>query len=569
MRRYRRYLMIVFVCALAVYAGIRFIRPALSQATSCSGVNRITFTFTNNAQWDMCWEQRNQEGIVFRTVYYRPPGGAQRLVLFQASLAEIFVPYDDGNPRFYDLSTYGLGGDHLVNLTSAECPGGTLINSGGKNMLCRQGLGRGYAHKYGSSQRQGRQVRLFSVSGIGNYYYISSWLFNDDGSIQPSVQATGQLYGDTSNATYGWPVGPGNTDYRTSHVHNYYWRLDFDLNGAANDQVEQFDFGGAGTTTRSRTTTAFTLETKQKINLEAMRFWRVRDTATLNADSHSISYEIEPLSSHAHRGPAAEPWTQNDFYLTQYRFCEQLAANNNGGSPCVANGNVSSFVNGESVSDVVIWFGATFHHVPRDEDQLYMPAHWSGFDIVPRDWTSQNPSISASVGSSESSAPNSADSAPNVVGNGDQAQASAGIAEVQGDVAYATDPSTNALTLDAPQQSEFTLQRAVTCDNQAQPVDVVLLAGEHVFAMAEVDPQSQVYAASVAVPAQFAAGASYPLQIRWICDVSEAPQYAFIGALNVSAALPDGQAGDEATGGAGENNSSQPLRIYLPVIAQE
>ena len=50
------------------------------------------------------------------------------------------------------------------------------------------------------------------------------------------------------------------------------------------------------------------------------------------------------------------------------------------------------FANGGSLvgADLVVWYGTSFHHLPRDEDEPHMAAHWSGFSIVPRDLTATN-----------------------------------------------------------------------------------------------------------------------------------------------------------------------------------
>jgi hypothetical protein len=55
--------------------------------------------------------------------------------------------------------------------------------------------------------------------------------------------------------------------------------------------------------------------------------------------------------------------------------------------------NLTDFVSGESVfeEDVVVWYSMTFHHLPTDEDEPNMHAHWDGFEIVPRDWSADNP----------------------------------------------------------------------------------------------------------------------------------------------------------------------------------
>ena len=40
-----------------------------------------------------------------------------------------------------------------------------------------------------------------------------------------------------------------------------------------------------------------------------------------------------------------------------------------------------------TVTDPVLWYGVNFHHVPRSEDDVRMPAHSQGFRIRPRDVT--------------------------------------------------------------------------------------------------------------------------------------------------------------------------------------
>jgi len=55
--------------------------------------------------------------------------------------------------------------------------------------------------------------------------------------------------------------------------------------------------------------------------------------------------------------------------------------------------DVTDFVNGESIDggDVVVWYGISYHYLPRSEDDPYMPVHWDSFNLIPRDWTNVNP----------------------------------------------------------------------------------------------------------------------------------------------------------------------------------
>jgi len=355
--------------ALAVNSAHSQVQTALAQTTTplnCSASYQIVQTFNNGATWEMCWEGRSGYGYRLNQVTFTPPGGTRRLILATMHVAQLFVPYDDGGPRYHDLSF----GRTLTPLTSAECPGGTLLTNA---TLCLVRRPRGYAYDsvVDNAQAQGEGFVTYGYFSVGNYYYIIQYTFNDDGSIEPAVGASGSLQrygGDTST---GWPVG---TQVGINHNHVVIWRMDFDLDGPTNDRVEQVDFDGALSDARTMTVTPLTIETKAQTNAATLRFWRVRDLVKTNGDGHSISYEIEPNVTDQYR--ASEGFTQNDFYVTTYKGNEMLADDGNG---------LDSFVNGEPVTDVVVWFGVDFHHVPRDEDNVRMPAHFQGFIMRPRD----------------------------------------------------------------------------------------------------------------------------------------------------------------------------------------
>ncbi len=364
-------------------------------AMNCSGQYLVDVTLPVGSRWEMCWEMRNAEGIVFHDIYFTPAGGPRRLVLGQANLAQIHVPYDDNGARFHDVSDFGLGGTNLDDLTPEDCPNGTLLVNAGKHVLCMQIGPRGYAYKYFAQQLQGSALSLYSVSHVGQYNYVPVWRFIDNGAIEPTIGATGKLQRMNYNsAAVGWPVrvDQGGQVYAIAHMHNYFWRLDFDIDGPQNDQVEEFEFTPIDNNYSYQVSvTPFSTETGRTVNPTRMRSWRVRDTVATNSDGHAISYHLDPLRvGHIHQGPAVEPFTNNQFYVTVNKPCEKYASHNPE-VQCAAD--VSRFVNGESLvgQDIVVWYGITFHHLPRDEDEGMMDAHWDGFQLTPRDWTATNP----------------------------------------------------------------------------------------------------------------------------------------------------------------------------------
>lgn len=374
---------------------IRSSLPSGAQAgTDCSAPYLVDKSFSNGARWQLCWEQRNLDGIVLRKVYFTPPGGTQTQVLALASISQVHVPYDDNSARFHDITDDGFGNENLSDLTPAECPGGTLLKDGAKDVICQQTQLRGHATKGLGVQEQGEWLSLFSVSTSGEYNYIPVWRFLDDGSIEMEMGATGKLQRFTTTAGYGWPVRADGT-LGTSHIHNYYWRLDFDLGEKADDDVvEEFNYmveSGTVTPRRVLGVTALTTEAGRSIARQSMRSWRIRDGALTSSQGRPISYQLEPMAiNHRDVGPANEPWTANDFYVTKYNECEKYVSHNPQINGC--GNNLADFVNGQSLSgaDLVLWYGVTFHHIPRDEDEIYMHAHWDGFRLVPRDWMATN-----------------------------------------------------------------------------------------------------------------------------------------------------------------------------------
>ena len=344
---------------------------ARAQTITCSPSNLVDVTLSTGARWQMCWETRTLEGIVLHDITYTAPGQPTRMVLAQANLAQVHVPYDDNGARFHDLSDYGLGGSNLNDLTPGDCPNGTLIRDGSKDVLCQQIQTAGYAYKSYANQRQGYALNLFSVSHIGMYNYVSELRFYDNGAIELGVGATGQLQRFGTNPAYGWPLNSANTSYGISHMHNYYWRLDFDLNGTPNDdQVEEIEFTPNGAQEQfTRGLTPFTTEVARAVSPITFRSWRVKDTVATNADGHAISYHLEADPAHLFHGPSYEPFTQNELYVTVNKACEKFVSHNPTSGGC--GNNVSAFVNGESLSgaDLVVWYGLSFHHLARDEDQ--------------------------------------------------------------------------------------------------------------------------------------------------------------------------------------------------------
>ena len=141
-------------------------------------------------------------------------------VLWDGRISEIFVPYHDGSPRYYDVTNFTF---NLTSVSAADCPaqgGGSPIAAN----VCKEVRDRGLLWKDYALVRRGQELSLWGALGAGNYNYVMEWIFRDDGMLIGRVGAT----------AVNLPSKPLMT-----HVHNPMWRLDVDLNGASGDSAAE------------------------------------------------------------------------------------------------------------------------------------------------------------------------------------------------------------------------------------------------------------------------------------------------------------------------------------------
>jgi primary-amine oxidase len=383
--------------------------------------------FKNGTQWSLCWEIRPLEGLIIKMAFFK--GGVingmkdqERLVLWRASIAELFVPYDNDFARFRDVTSADPLGNHALPLTKKDCRGKLLkgVHPGTKTtdkLVCQEVEDRGIAWKLLNTAKRGEELALWSSVQTGAYNYIIRWAFWDDGTIHPSVGLTGALQAGI-----------------TDHSHNVYWRFDIDLDGFANDRVESFHHvQDPGLFTAVDSWTPFTKEdasdwspvtTPGTLASPATgQTWRVRDKVINNAKGQGISYELIPNQEVFLRGAPSTPFgqtpelnfTEHDVWVTSgvgiRHLCELFADNNKTGAGQVIlpatcdiptpypKKDVTEFITtpAEDVDgqDVILWYALHVHHRVRSEDGPPggepMPIHWAGPMLQPRDFFDKNP----------------------------------------------------------------------------------------------------------------------------------------------------------------------------------
>jgi primary-amine oxidase len=362
-----RRLLLVPALLAALAASLLSAAPARAAANQfCSGQALAT-----GANWSICWEVRANEGLAITHAFYTKPGFDRR-VLSDATVAQIFVPYEVGSPRYHDVA-YGLGAA-FQNLTAAECAGGTLLY-GGK--VCRQmtpaHLHERFCNQGNCHTMMGPALSLWASSQMGAYNYITKWTFHPDGHIVPEVGLAGVLQ-------FG----------RTAHVHNVYWRIDLDIDDPAGDSVEEFFRVVPAGNDGSRGVNGWNpllAETFRPNELYTFRKWRVKDVNKRNANNRNWSYELIPSPGDGSlRTTPAEGFTRGELFATVARPNERFVSTEEADY-------LSTYLNGEALSnqDVVLWYTTHAYHEVRDEDAPYMPIEWSGFILRPRDYFDRNP----------------------------------------------------------------------------------------------------------------------------------------------------------------------------------
>lgn len=397
---------VVTVMVIATTARAACTNPAETFVTT------VTRTFSSGSAWRIGVYHRACEGLTIGPVFFTPAGGVAQQVLTRGTIAEVHVPYHTGAPRFFDVtvSTSGLGAE-AVALAPAECTG-TRFDA---NRICVQNHDGGFGWKFGTSYRQAQAIEIFMSSQVGAYNYINKWTFHDDGTIEPQIGLTGRLqrFGTgPAHLPYGSQVNSASAipHVAKSHMHNFYYRLDFDIGGARNDAIARMSFqpsstpspdtncatpGQCGTNTQAQILT----EQAQTFSATEQASWVVFDKTIANADGRRIGYELKPSITGLWRGMASttESWANADLWVTAFNRCERYAARNvvpyldaACGAPAA---NVTAMMNGASVdgADLVVWYANRIQHVPRDEDEINMPTEWAGFSLQPRNFHYRNP----------------------------------------------------------------------------------------------------------------------------------------------------------------------------------
>ncbi|MFC8917727.1 hypothetical protein ACFT5C_18340 [Streptomyces sp. NPDC057116] len=200
----------------------------------------------------------------------------------------------------------------------------------------------------------GSELRIVSELAAGWYRYISDWRLADDGVIRPR---------------FGF-AGVSNPCTCQAHTHHAYWRLNFDIAGAADDRVDEYN--DPPLTAGASAWTPLRFETRRERLPLRRRQWRVINRATQQG------YHIVPGPNDS----TADAYGAGDLWVLRRRGNEIDDGVGFTTDPVLSRAHLDDFTGGESVDgrDLVVWYGGHFHHDEHDHTPV---PHVVGPDLYP------------------------------------------------------------------------------------------------------------------------------------------------------------------------------------------
>jgi hypothetical protein len=305
---------------------------ATGAAAQCQAPYLIEWPVSNPV-WKLCWTPPDQSagpdgsGLQITHAFYRG-----RRVLWRLNMPVLNVLYDPSTsfcgPTYRDWlnQLQPFDANNVVQPGYAEptVPPRTVCDAPGADVGSFAGV---------AVEKLRDRVVLTSQTTAGWYRYINKTTFHADGTIEP-------MFGFTAVE---------HPCIHQAHTHHGYWRMDLDVEGAANDSIRErkkFLFFTWWSTLRSEQT--------RLRNSSNSRRWRVRDNGTGRA------VEIQPG---VHDRPGGDPFGGPDVWALLYRGTETDDGGATGGAMGDAQ-HITPFVNGEAISarDVVLWYRVGHRH---------------------------------------------------------------------------------------------------------------------------------------------------------------------------------------------------------------
>jgi primary-amine oxidase len=374
-------------------------------------------------------------GAVVNQVAYQD-GDRLRSIMYEGSLSEMYVPYQEKNPgwswrSFLDAGEFLYGG-LIKPLNADDCPERAQFFTGyapsSKGIpLRRENLGclferstdnPAWRHfESGISSRPSRELVLRTAAVLGNYDYVLDWVFQQDGTIRIAVGATGVVETEGVKEThlddmahmgdqvsYGTLVAPNL--FAVNHDHFFSFRLDMDVDGQNNSLM--IDRMIPQTISSNNRTSIWAvkpfLASAEKDGMIDLDYRKPAMLTFVNPNVHGrlgypTGYEIMPAATAV---PIVSPddasqrvggFALHQLWVTPYRPDERYAGGTYVSSSKGMEGLPAWTKTNRSIenTDIVAWYTLGFHHIVRQEDWPVMPTLWHEFLIRPSNFFDRNP----------------------------------------------------------------------------------------------------------------------------------------------------------------------------------
>ncbi len=391
--------------------------------------------------WQFHFSIDPKVGVMVTNVGYNDHGRL-RSILYEGSLSEIFVPYQDPAEGWYHWTFLDVGEGNVWGSVAsrlepgADCPDhavffdSVIATSRGipqkwPRTAClfeRETGDFAWRHAAAGVQpdsRRRRDLVLRMITTFGNYDYALDWTFMQDGTIKVGVGATGSIEvkavrsrtaaedADGRDRRYGHFVAENTVG--VNHDHYFCFRLDLDVDGVENSFIKEELKAEkvTGDTPRKSVwvTEAKIAKVEQEAQLQMMMehpaLWRVVNPNVKGPLGYAVGYEIAPghnaisLMSDDDYPQRRAGFINHHLWVTPYRADERYAAGDyptqsHGGDGLPAWTKANRPIEN---TDIVVWYTVGFHHVPRPEDWPIMPAAWHEFELRPFDFFARNPAV--------------------------------------------------------------------------------------------------------------------------------------------------------------------------------
>ncbi len=392
-------------------------------------------------------------GMIVSTVTYQD-GDEKRSVLYQGHLSEIFVPYMDPAFAWYarnfiDAGEVSAGGLVKPLMPGLDCPDHAVYFDAlfaGDNgrprvvprTIClfeRTTGDMAWRHWGGgegaSESRIKRDLVVRSAAVLGNYDYVFDWIFQQNGSIQVAVGATGiaetkVVAQQTALADAGGSNGSNGHDddsqradayghfvdqqiVAVNHDHYFSFRLDLDVDGTSNSlqidrlttQILPEDHPRRSVWVSEPMVARQEADAKLNIKLDRPALWRVISSSRTNHVGYPTSYQLmsgkntNTLLSSDDYPRRRVGFIDHHLWVTPYLPNERYAA---GDYPTLSKpgyGLPAWTSENRSIenTDIVLWYTIGMHHMVRAEDWPVMPVLWHSFELRPFDFFDRNPAL--------------------------------------------------------------------------------------------------------------------------------------------------------------------------------